>query len=127
VAEPEIACGEGVGGVLERGDRLVGAGRGVVGGGDVELQRVRCWVEVDAAVGGAAVVLLLEAEARIAGAVGVRGRAEDELVPGDEIGRASWREREWNAVVGQAGRNRKGRELQRVERGETGVVGVAGP
>src|SRR5205823_2325330 len=84
--EAEVAGGEGVGGVLVGGDGLVGAGGGVVHRGDVDRDRVRALVEVDAAVGGAAVVAHLEGEAGVAGAVGVRGRGELQLAAAD-VGR----------------------------------------
>ena len=45
-------------------------------------------VEVDAAVGGAAIVLDLEGEAGVGGAVGVGRRREDQLAGGD-VGRLS--------------------------------------
>ena len=55
VAEAEVRGREGVGRVLERGHGVVGAGRGVVDRGHVDGHRVGGRIEVDAAVGGAAV------------------------------------------------------------------------
>ena len=49
------------------------------------VMRVGRLVEVDAAVGGAAVVLHLEGEARVAGAVGVGRRREHQLA-GSDVG-----------------------------------------
>src|SRR5439155_1001438 len=83
----EIGRGEGVGGVLQRGHRLVGARGGVVDRGDVDGDLVGGRVEVGAAVQGAAVVLHLEGEGGVAGAVGVAGRLELELAGGDVGGR----------------------------------------
>ena len=75
IGEAEVGGGEGVGRVLVGRDRVVGAGRRVVDRGDVDGDRVGALVEVDAAVGGAAVVLHLEGEAGVGRAVGVGGRA----------------------------------------------------
>ena len=66
IAEAEVGRRERVGRVLVGGHRLVGARRRVVDRRDVDGDRVRRLVEVDAAVGGAAVVLHLEREARVA-------------------------------------------------------------
>src|SRR5439155_705618 len=83
VAEAEVAAGEGVGGVLVGGDRVVGALRRVIHRGDVDGHGVGGLVGVDAAVSGAAVVLDLEGEGGVAGAVGVGGREELELAAAD--------------------------------------------
>ena len=109
IAEAEVGRGEGVGGVFERGDRVVGARRRVVDRGDVDGDRVGRRVEVDAAVGGAAVVLHLEGEARVAGAVGVGRRGELEQPAGD-VGqrRSNWPARHRHAVVGAACRRPAG-------------------
>ena len=55
-------------------------------GVDVDRHRVRRRIEVDAAVGRAAVVLHLEGEAGVAGAVGVGRRREHQLARRD-VGR----------------------------------------
>ena len=63
------------------------------------------WIEIDAAVGRAAVVLHLEREARVAGAVGVRGRREPQQA-GSDVGAADtdWPAVTADAVVGQRAR-----------------------
>src|SRR5206468_4214576 len=71
------------GGVLVGGDRVVGALRRVIHRGDVDGHGVGGLVGVDAAVSGAAVVLDLEGEGGVAGAVGVGGREELELAAAD--------------------------------------------
>src|SRR5439155_12837688 len=92
VAERKIGRGEGVGAVVERRDGLVSGRRSCVLRGYVDGDLVGGRVEVGAAVQGAAVVLHLEGEGGVAGAVGVAGRLELELA---EIGRASCRGRVW--------------------------------
>ena len=67
--------------------RLVGARRRVVDRGDVDRDRVRRRIEIDAAVGRAAVVLHLEGEAGVAVAVGVGRRREHQLA-GRDVGHA---------------------------------------
>src|SRR5205823_2791674 len=62
IAEPEVGGGERVGGVLQRGDCVVGTGRGVVDAGHVDRERVGAWIEIDAAAGRPAVILDLERE-----------------------------------------------------------------
>ena len=76
VGEAEVGCGEGVRGVLQRVHRRVSSRRSVVDGGDVDRDGVGRLVEIDAAVGRAAVVLHLEGEAGVARAVGVGRRGE---------------------------------------------------
>ena len=79
----EVAGGEGIGCVLQHGHRLVGADRRVVDRSYVHRHRPRSRIEIDAAVGGAAVVLHLESERRVARAVGVRRRRELEIARRD--------------------------------------------
>ena len=69
----------------QRGHRLVGARRRVVDRRDVDRHRVRRRIEIDAAVGRAAVVLHLEGEAGVAAAVGVGRRREHQLA-GRDVG-----------------------------------------
>ena len=76
IGEAEVGRGEGVRGVFERGDGLVGARRRIVDRGHVHGHRVGRGIEIDAAVGRAAVVLHLEGEAGVARAVGVGRRRE---------------------------------------------------
>ena len=64
------------------GDRIVVQRR------DVERQRVRCRVGVHAAIGGAAIVLHLEAEGRVAIAVAICCRCKDQQSVRD-IGRGN--------------------------------------
>ena len=68
------------------------ARRGVVDRGDVDRDRVGRRVEIDAAVGRAAVVLHLEGEAGIARAIGIGSRRElqqagSDVGHGDELAR----------------------------------------
>src|SRR5439155_24267802 len=91
VGEAEVRRGEGVRRVLVGGDGLVRPGGRVVHRGDVERERVRRLVGVLAAIGGPAVVSHLEGEARIAGAVRVRRRREQEI----------WDVRDGDLVAGQ--------------------------
>src|SRR5205085_1282301 len=83
IAEAEIGGGQSARRVLVDGDGVVGAVRGVVHTGDVEGDGVGRLVEIDAAIGGGAVVLHLEGEGGIAGAVGVGRRGEHQLAGGD--------------------------------------------
>src|SRR5207249_988617 len=78
IGEAKVRRIKGIGGVLQRGDAAVGAGGRVVHTGDVDGERVGGGVEVDAAIGGAAVVLHLEGQAGIAVAVlvGIRHKGE---------------------------------------------------
>ncbi len=71
VGKAEIRGGEGVGCVFKDGNRVVGARGSVVHSGDVDRHRVGRCVEVDTAVGRAAVILHLEGEARVPRAVGI--------------------------------------------------------
>ncbi len=85
IAEAEVGGRERVGRVLQRGDRLVGARRGVVDRGDIDRDRVGRRIEIDAAVGRAAVVLHLEGEAGVGRAVGV-GRRRELQQAGRDVG-----------------------------------------
>src|SRR5207248_1447003 len=129
VGKAEIGRREGVGAVLQHRHRVVGAGRGVVDRGHVDGQRVGRLVEVDPAVGGAAVVLDLEGERGVAGAVGVGRRAELELSGGDIGGRDELAGGNRHAVVGQTAGARQGGDLDRQQRigaGRAGGVGRVG-
>ena len=64
-----------------------GSDRRVVDRGHVHRHRARRGIEFDAGVGSAAVVLHLEREGRISGAIGVGGRRELEVARGNGRGR----------------------------------------
>ena len=84
--KPKSAAAEGVRRVLQRGDRVVGARRRIVDRGHVDAHGIGGLIQVHATVGGAAVVLHLEGEARVARAVGVGHRGEHQLAARD-VGR----------------------------------------
>src|SRR5947208_838758 len=110
--------------VFGDGDGVVGAGRCVVHTGDVEDDGVGARVEVDAAIGGAAVVLHLEGEGGIAGATGV-GRRREHQQAGIDVGDADERSgRDRRAVQGQSAGARQGGELDRGQQVGRVVVGV---
>ena len=100
------------GGVGRRGARR----RRVVDRGDVDRDRVRRRIEIDAGR-GAAVVLHLEGEARVAGAVGVRRRGEHEAPERDGGGRDEVPDVQRAAVVGERAGERQARDAH----GEEGV------
>src|SRR5204863_231938 len=108
VGKAEIGRRECVGGGLQPRHRGVCAGRVFVARRHVDGQRVGRLVEVDPAVGGAAVVLDLEGERGVAGAVGVGRRAELELPGGDIGGRDELAGGNRHAVVGQTAGARQG-------------------
>ena len=83
VAEAEVRRGQDPADILVDDDGGVGAGGRVVDRGDVEGERVRRLVGVEAAIDGAAIVADREIEARIAGAVAVGAGREDELAGGE--------------------------------------------
>ena len=88
--------------------------------GDVDRHRLGRRVEIDAAVGRAAVVLHLEGEAGVGRAVGVGGRREHEQPARDVGDRDELPGRHRHAVVGQRAGGRQRRDLDGQE-----VVGRA--
>src|SRR6202008_4180677 len=73
IREAEVRGGEGVSGVFERAHRAVAARGRIVHRGHVHRDGIGSRVEVHTAAGDAPIVLDLEGEARVAGAVRVRG------------------------------------------------------
>ena len=91
--------------------------RRIVHRGDVDAQGACDRIEVDAAVGGAAVVLHLEAEAGQGRAAAVGDRGVDQLAGGDVGRRHELAGRDGGAVQAQAARLRQARDLH----GDQGV------
>jgi len=102
-----------------------GSRRLVVDRLDVDRDRVGGLVEVDAAVGGAAVVLDLEGEVGVVIAVVVRARGELQLVIVDVGDRDELAGRDVDAVVAQGAVGCQRRDLDRGQRVGRVIVGVA--
>ena len=85
VGEAEVRRGERVGRVFECRHHMVRADRRIVDRRDIDPHRARGRIQVDAAVGGAAIVLYLEREGCVGHAVGVRRRVERQ-VAGIDVG-----------------------------------------
>ena len=102
----------------------VGARRRVVDSGDVEREGVGRLVEIDAAVGRAAVVLHLEGEVGIARAVGVGRRGELQQTGSDVRHGHRLSRRDRHVVKLQRARTGQRRDLHRQQGVSRGVVGV---
>ncbi len=83
IGKAEVSGGKGVIGVLVGGHCVVGTGGAIVDRGDVKGDGIGRRVEIDPAVGGAAVVLHLEGEAVISQTVGIGHRGEFQLAGGN--------------------------------------------
>src|SRR5947199_262515 len=81
IAEPEISRREDLRVILKNRDRVISTRRRVVNARDVDRHRVGGYGQVDAAVGGAAVVADLEVEARVTAAVAVDALPLHDAVP----------------------------------------------
>ena len=71
VGEAEIGRRERIGAVFSGGDCAVGTGRRIVHRGDIEADRVGREIQIDAAIGGAAVIAHPEGEGGNGAAVGI--------------------------------------------------------
>ena len=83
IGETEIGRTEGIDAVFEGGDGFVAAGRRLVDRGDIDADRVGRGIQINATIGGAAVVAHLEGEGGVAVADYIRRWREGE---GSEAG-----------------------------------------
>ena len=119
IRETKISRTEGIGGVFQGGDGLVGAGGGVVHRRQRERDRVGCGIEIKPAACGAAVIAHLESERGNPIAVGVRrwGVGEGGKIGGKDLLSSG----DGNAPEFQAAGTRQGGEDHALQ-----VVGTAG-
>ena len=112
--------------ILDRRHGFVGAGRFVVDRTDVDVDGVRCLVEVHPAVGRATVILDLESEARVLAAVGVLvgRRRERQFVQIDIRQRDEVAGRDRHSVEFQRAIHRKRADLDAAEGVGRTVAGV---
>src|SRR5205085_2449899 len=124
VGEAEVGGADGLGRVLQGGDRAVGAGGGVVDRGDVGGEGVGGLVQVHARVGRAPVVTDLEG-GRAAGRAGGVGRGVEDQLVGVQVGLGDLGAGGHGVVVqGQGARRGQGGDDHRGEQVGRGVVGV---